>query len=296
MTRMLALTALLAFIPFIIQAQNGKKPPQTVKIAGAPTVSLPLKDAADILKNDPEQSIILEISIEGGSSTWGISALGISDTDIAMSSRIITAEDRAQFPSVNFTEVYFGEETATLVVSNDVWESGVRMITKAQAKAIYEGKIRNWKELGGPDKPIAGYSAEQGREVWSCYLQWIYEDSNKTRPNRFAVVSTDDEAKSSLELTPGSITQVSMTYAESKNLHQLALKDTDGNLIQPNVATVAAHKYPMSRPLYLVVRNRPLGAVKAVVEFMLSDRGQALVHNHGYITLKELGVTPQTFE
>ena len=282
----LTLAAVLALATCAVHAQ-------TVKVAGAPTVSPPLKDAAVLLKK--EQNITLEISTEGGSSTWGLSALGIGDTDIAMCSRIITAEDRAQFPSVNFTEIYFGEETATLVVSDDVWDSGVRMISKAQAKSIYEGKIRNWKDLGGPDRQIAGYSAEQGREVWSCYIQWIYEDSTKTRPNRFAVVTSDEDARSSMELTPGSIAQVSMTFAENKKLHQLALKDGD-NLIQPNVATVAAHKYPMSRPLYLVVRNRPLGTVKTVVEFMLSDRGQELVHNHGYITLKELGVTPQTFD
>jgi len=267
---------------------------QSLKVAGAPTVSLPLVDAAEILKK--EQHLTLEISTEGGSSSWGISALGLNDTDVAMSSRIVTAEDRAQFPGINFTEIYFGEMAAVLVVSQDVWDGGVRALTKAQAKGIYEGKIKNWKDVGGPDLPVVGYSAEPGHGVWACYFQWIYEDSTKGRPNRFSVANTDEEAKADLESTPGSITEVSMLFAQGKKLHTLAIAGDDGKLIPPEVASIAAHIYPMSRPLILVVRDRPLDNVKTLAGFMLSDRGQELLHKYYYVTLKDLGVTPQTFE
>ncbi|MGB8355658.1 MAG: substrate-binding domain-containing protein [Chthoniobacteraceae bacterium] len=267
---------------------------QSLRVVGAPTVSLPLLDAADILKK--EKNLALEISTEGGSSSWGISALGLTDTDVAMSSRVVTAEDRAQFPGINFTEIYFGEMAAVLVVSQDVWDGGVRALTKAQAKGIYEGKIRNWKDVGGPDLTISGYSAEPGHAVWACYFQWIYEDATKVRPNRFSIANTDDEAKTDLESTPGSITEVSMPFAQSKKLHTLAIVGTDGNLIQPTTASINAHTYPMSRPLILVVRNRPLDNVRILAEFMLSDRGQDLLHKYNYITLKDLGATPQTFE
>ena len=267
---------------------------QSLKVAGAPTVSLPLVDAAEILKKD--QHLVLEISTEGGSSSWGISALGLNDVDVAMSSRVVTAEDRAQFPGINFTEIYFGEMAAVLVVSQDVWDSGVHTLTRSQVRDIYEGKIKNWKDVGGPDLPVAGYSAEPGHAVWACYYQWIYDDVSKGRPNRFATANNDDEAKTDLESTPGSITEVSMLFAESKKMHILAIMGDDGKLIQPAVASITAHIYPMSRPLILVVRDRPLDNVKILAEFMLSDRGQELLHKHYYLTLKDLGVTPQTFE
>lgn len=230
-----AVPVLLALSALVLSVHTGHA--ETLKIAGAPTVSLPLLDAADILKK--EKHITLEISTEGGSSTSGITALGLNDVDVAMSSRIVTAEDRAQFPGINFTEIYFGEEAAVLVVSQDVWDAGVRTLTRAQAKGIYEGKIKNWKEVGGADQPITGYSAEPGRGVWACYFQWIYEDATKARPNRFATAATDDEAKTDIETTPGSIVQVSMTFAEKKKLHELTVTGDDGKLIAPVAASIA---------------------------------------------------------
>jgi len=197
---------------------------------------------------------------------------------------------------VNFTEVYFGEEAAALVVSNDVWQSGVHSLTKAQATDIYEQKIRNWKEVGGPDLPVTGYTPEQGRSVWACYIQWLYDDPARIRPNRFATVTSDEEAKGNMEATPGSVTTVSMLFAIAKNLHRVSIKNADGTITDPSPASVASHTYPMSRPLLLVVKGRPLGEIKTMVDFMLSDRGQEFVRKHNYLTLKDLGVAPQTFE
>lgn len=268
-------------------------PGKAIRIAGAPTVSLPISDAVEILKK--EQNIPIEISTEGGSSSWGIAALGIGDADVAMSSRFITAEDRAQYPSLNFTEIYFGEESAVMVVSDDLWQAGFRAIGRAQAKSIYEGKIRNWKDAGGPDLPVTGYVPEQGRGVWACYIQWIYSDLSKMRPNRFALTNSDEESKACIETTPASFSIVTMRFAIDHKMHALAIKEVD-RIADATTASVAAHIYPMSRPLFLVVQNRPLGNIKTLVDFVLSDRGQELVHKRNYLTLKDLNMVPQSFE
>jgi len=275
------------FFPFAVHAE------QLLRLAGAPTASLPLKDAVDILKT---QGLKLEISTEGGTSSSGIGALGIGDADVAMCSHFVTAEDRAQFPGDTFTEVYFGEEAAAIVVSDDVWQGGIRALTKAQMKGIYEGKIKNWKEVGGADLQITGYTPEPGNGVWSCYIQWLYDDPGRIRPNRFGIASTDDDAKMLLDSTPGSIVCFTMTYAIQKNLHYIAIKADDGTIIDCSPASVANHSYPMSRPLLLVVKGRPLGKIRALMDFMLSDQGQVFVHKHNYLTLKDLGIARQSFD
>jgi phosphate transport system substrate-binding protein len=284
----LLFAAASVFLPIASQGQ------QILRLSGTPTAGLPVSDAARILKS--ERNLKFDVSTEGGSSTAGITKLGLDDADVAICSRFVTAEDRAQFPSESFTEIYFGESAAVMVVSKDVWESGVHSLSHAQAKGIYEGKIRNWKDLGGASVPITGYAPEQGRSVWACYIQWIYEDLSKMRPNRFASLSSDEESKLCLDATAGSIAEVSMTYALDNKLHCLAIKSGDGTIIESSPASVANHTYPMSRPLLLVVKGRPLSNTKILVDFMLGDRGQALVHKYNFLTLKDMGIAPQTFD
>ena len=59
-------------------------------------------------------------------------------------------------------------------------------------------------------------------------------------------------------------------------------------MLQPTPDSIATHKYPMSRPLFLITNGEPTGDAKMFVDFMLSDRGQALVKKHGYLALDQL--------
>lgn len=276
---------------------------EPMRLAGAPTVSLPLLDAAKILKN--ENKIDVQISFfdenlrptrEGGTSTTGITALGAGFADVAMSSRRVTGVERAQFPKIVFTEFYFGGQATVLAVSRDVWESGVRALTKPQARGIYEGQIRNWKEVGGANREIVGYTANWGYGVRESFMEWIYDDPGKTRPNRFAVVNSNEEAKACIETTPGSIAQISMPWADGKSLFVLAIKGDDGKVIEPTMPAVASHEYPMSKPLLLMINGPPMGNIKTLLKFMLGPAGQELLHQHSYFTLKELGLKPQPLD
>ena len=44
----------------------------------------------------------------------------------------------------------------------------------------------------------------------------------------------------------------------------------------------------MSRPLFLLTDGEPKGEARVFVDFVLSDRGQALVRKHGYLSLDQL--------
>lgn len=285
----LCAAALLSLAPAVAHAQAS-----VVRVAGAPTAGLPVKDAADALRKD--QKLDVQLSTDGGSSSMGVSLLGMNLADVALCVRPVTAEDRAQFPGITLMPIQYGQEAASLVVSQDVWDGGVHSITKEQAKAIYDGKITNWKELGGPDLVIVGYTPEQGRGVWACYITWIYDDLSKLRPNRFALTDSDEQAKACLETTPGAITVVATPYAEDNRLHELAIKGDDGKIVEPTAANIAAHTYPMTRPLMLVVKNRPLGDVKTLVDYMLGAHGQEFVRKWNFLTLKDLNIVPPNYE
>ncbi|HWB60944.1 MAG TPA: substrate-binding domain-containing protein [Chthoniobacteraceae bacterium] len=284
-----AAAVLVAFYAGTARAQT-PTPPPALRIVGAATAVLPVKDAGDILKKD--KGLELQIAPMTNSNGEKIAALGENYADVAIVAREVTALERAPYPDIDFRQIQFGEEAVAVAVSKDVWDAGVHSLTRDQARGIYESKIKNWKEVGGPDLPLTAYSPDPKLGTWACYVQWLYDDPRLIPDSRSAQTKTDDEAKAYLESTPGSIVQVSLLFASDNHLHALAIKADDGKLAQPTIAGVADHSYPVARPLIMVVKGRPLNNVETFVKFMLGDQGQQFVHKYSYLTLKELGITP----
>lgn len=275
--RCLCLLILVAFAPRALG--------DVVKINGSTTVNLPVAEAAEILR--AEKKMAIQVDTQGGSS-GGISALGDGQVQIAMISKHLTDNDRQKYPKVDFKVHQVGEDAVAMVVSKDVWAGGVRALSKQQAKGIYEGTIRNWKEVGGPDRRIAFFNKEPGRGTWEVFVHWLYGNPKAAPQVSFPEVGGNEETRNKVGSTRGGLSQLSSSWADNQKVFALALKDDAGRDIAPTKPNIAAKGYPMSRPLLLLTSGEPTGDVKAVIDFVLSERGQELVRKHGYLGLAEL--------
>ena len=258
---------------------------ETLKIKGSTTVNLPAAEAAEILR--AEKGMQIQVDTQGGSS-GGISMLGDGLVQIGMSSKHLSDTDRAKYPKVQFKEIHIGEDAVALIVSADVWNGGVRTVTKEQVKGIYEGRLKNWKELGGPDRRIAFFNKEPGRGTWEVFAHWLYGDAKKAPPVSFPELGGNEETRNKVASTRGALSQLSSSWADGKKVFALGIKQDDGAVVLPTNENIASHKYPMSRPLFLLTNGEPTGEVKTFVEFILSERGQAMVRKHGYLALADL--------
>lgn len=277
-THLLALLA-LAGSPFLTAHA------ETLKINGSTTVNLPAAEAAEILRSEKKMDI--QIDTQGGSA-GGISMVGEGLVQIGMSSKHVSDDDRAKFPKVTFKEIQVGEDAVALIVSRDVWEGGVKSITKQEAADIYEGRIKNWKELGGPDKRIAFFNKEPGRGTWEVFVHWVYGSPKKAPQVSFPEVGGNEETRNKVASTKGALSQLSASWADGKTVFALSIKTEDGKEISPANENIANHAYPLSRPLFLLTNGEPTGDAKTYVDFVLSERGQDLVKKHGYLKLSEL--------
>lgn len=256
-----------------------------LKINGSTTVNPPAAEAAEILRE--EKGMTIQVDTQGGSS-GGISMLGDGLVQLGMASKPVSDESRARYPAVQFKQIHVGEDAVALVVSRDVWEAGVESISREQMQGIYEGRIKNWKQLGGPDKRIAFFNKEPGRGTWEVFAKWLYGSSKKAPQASFPEVGGNEEARNKVASTRGAISQLSSSWADGKRVFALSIKLADGRLILPSNKNIASHQYPMSRPLFLLSNGEPKGEVKTFVDFLLSERGQALVRKHGYLSLDQL--------
>ena len=257
----------------------------TLKINGSTTVNLPVAEAAEVLR--AERKMNIQVDTQGGSA-GGISMLGDGLVQIGMTSKPLSDDDRKKYPNVKFNPVHVGEDAVALIVSKDVWDGGVRTLDKEQAKGIYEGKVTNWKELGGPDQRIAFFNKEPGRGTWEVFVHWVYGNPKSAPAVSFPEVGGNEETRNKVASTPGGLSQLSASWADGKTVYALALKDDAGNEVLPTPDNIATHKYPMSRPLFVLTNGEPAGEAKVFIDFLLGEQGQALVRKHGYLSLDQL--------
>lgn len=250
-----------------------------LKITGSTTVNPPVAEAADLLRESKGWTIYVDT--QGGSS-GGVAAVGEGRAAIGMASRPLTDKDLEKFPGVDFVTTPIGSDALAIVVSKDVWEGGVKALSKQQVREIYEGTLVNWSEVGGPDQEIVFFNKEPGRGTWEVFAKWTYDgDADAAPAVSHPEVGANEEARTKVGSTRGAVSQLSAAWADGETVFALTV---DG--IAPTPANIAAGDYPISRPLNLLTDGAPTGAAGEFVDFMLSPEGQALVESHGYLRIK----------
>ena len=257
---------------------------ETFKMQGSPVLAHVMVAAAPVLR---EQGIEIKVWVEG-SSTLAADVMGSGLVDFALMTRHLTAADRARHPQREMKEFKIGVQTVALIVPRDVWEGGVRALSKAQVLGIYEGTIKNWKEVGGADLPIKFFNSERGRGVWELFATWLYEETRKAPVGKHPITVDGEDARNTVSFTAGGLALAQFNWIDGKAIYGLAIKDDEGKPVEPTVANVIAGKYPLARPAVIAVGERPVGAKKKIIDFLLSPEGQEMVKESDIIPLKDL--------
>jgi phosphate transport system substrate-binding protein len=274
------LSGLLIALSLTLSASAGP-----LKVNGSTTVNLPVAEAAEVLRAAKKMDI--QVDTQGGSA-GGISMLAEGQVQVGMSSKPISDEDRKKYPQCDFRETHIGEDAVAMIVSKDVWDGGVRTLTRQQAKDIYEGRVTNWKQLGGTTGRVAFFNKEPGRGTWEVFVHWLYGSPKAAPQVSFPEVGGNEETRNKVAGTRGALSQLSASWADGKKVFALSLIGDDGKPVAPTPENIASKKYPMSRPLFVLTNGEPRGEAKVLIDYLLSEPGQALVKKHGYLALKDL--------
>lgn len=258
---------------------------QTITVQGSPLTAQVLKLAEPFLKE--QYGFDLRIGTEGGS-TGGFFAVGTGTSHLGMTTKEIEPAERAQFPACAFAEVQIGWQVLGLGVARDVWEGGVHALTRAQMVKIYEGDIRNWKEVGGPDSEIKFYNPKRGRGTWELFATWLYKDQ-RLAPlgEKFETVVRYEDARDSVEFNASSISVMPPHMANGESIHILGIKEPDGSITEPTPAMLASRKYPLAKPLMILSPRKFAGNPKKLVDWLVSPPGQVIVKSVGLVPVSE---------
>jgi len=248
-----------------------------VRIAGTLSTKPLLVDVVKVMKEKKGLQVALATGL---TSQDALDAVATGKVDIALITKPLTGEDRAEYPSIELVTVPIGMEVVAIGVSNDLWNGGVNTITKAMMRDVYEQKVTNWQAAGGPDEKITMFNFQQGLGIWEIFAEWLYGDNRKAPLPKVDKVATSEDARDSLEFTPGAVVPLAAPLADGTRCHALAI-DLGEKIAKPTVEGVASGSYPLVRPITAVVVGRPALLTRTVTEFLTGPEGQALLKKSG---------------
>ena len=273
--------ALCAVLAASVAAQAAEQ----ISVRGSAAAAEPAMAAADRIKK--ETGVEFRVVTEGGNAP-AIAGMAEDVVDVALASRKLQPREKAAWPGKNFHEMQLGAQALVAVVPEQVWASGVRALTKEQLRDIYEGKIANWKAVGGGDEALVFYTRPVGRSVWELFTAFLYEDTRKAPLTEAEVVAEASDVAVSVEFNAKAISVMEYGSFTAGRLHALGIRLADGSVVEPTVANIASGRYPIARPLMMITARKPAGNVRKFTEFMLSERGQEFVKKAGHVTNAEL--------
>lgn len=256
--RLLATTLAVMMLPALLHAEPAVPPPVRLNIAGSTTMA-PL--LAEVGRRFQQQHPGSTISVRMGGSGRGVSAVRDGSAQIGMVSRALNEAEKDLYG------IPIARDGVAVIVHRD---NPVRAVTQAQLAGIYTGAIGNWRQLGGRDASphvMAGLAEGGSSELFTHFVDIPYPSlavQRRIGPNaeRIRAVASD----------PHAIIYVSVGEAErmARRGHAIKLLAIDG--VIATSANVRNGHYPMSRPLTLVSRPAPDGAVRQFLEYCITSQ------------------------
>jgi phosphate transport system substrate-binding protein len=186
-------------------------------------------------------------------------------------------------------EFVVGYDALAIYVHKD---NPLNQITLDQIAQIYAegGAITKWSDLG---VKIPGVANDQivlvSRQSNSGTYEFLREHVLNKKDFRLGSrdMNGSKEVVALVASTPTAIGYSGMGYATA-GVKMLQVKRTAKDpAYAPTVANTLAKTYPIARSLQVYTLGEPSGAVKAYIDWMLSDAGQKVVEATGYVPLPE---------
>jgi len=217
------------------------------------------------------------INVQGGGSGAGLSQVAKGSVNIGNSD--LFAQEQNGLDTKGLVDHKVAVVGMAPVVNKD---AGVTNVSKAQLVKIFQGKITNWKEVGGKSEKITVVNRAQGSGTRATFEKWGLSN---------AKVATSQEQDSNgtvqkiVATTPGAVSYLAFSYVK-QNLQPLSIDN-----VKPTEANVANNKWKIWAYEHMYTKGQPKGELSDFLTYMTSKSVQgSLVKKLGYIPLTSMKV------
>ena len=239
---------------------------ETISIAGSTTVLPVAQAAAEEYMNQHSNA---DIQVSGGGSGVGATSVIGGTADIGMLSRDLKASEK---DGNNLKEFIVGKDGIALVGHPSNTASDLSL---EQVKAIYQGTITNWKDVGGADSEIVLIGRDSSSGTREFFTEFVLDKEDAAK--EMQELNSNGAVAQAVSITPGAIGYVSLEYVDD------SLKAFSIGGVAPTVENVISGVYEINRPLLMVTNGEPEGLAADYLAFILSEEGQQILKDSGFI-------------
>jgi phosphate transport system substrate-binding protein len=265
-------------------AANRAAVQRTIENKGSDTlVNLALAWAEAHVQVKPE----VRLSVTGGGTGTGIAAMLNGTVDIANASREIKPEEMKAAKEKGMAPQQFvvAGDAIAIIVNPD---NPVQQLTLQQLSDIYTGKIRNWRGVGGENRPIVLLSRESNSGTYVYFLENVVRLGKKSdllfSPDTLLMPSSEG-ISAEVRQNPNAIGYDGLGYVTSDQKVIAVAKDNKASHVLPSKETVTDGTYPIARALYMVTPDEPSDQVKSYLDWVRTE-GQVMVAQLGFVPLQ----------
>jgi len=286
--RIIALVTLLTLLAACSRTTNGStEPPASTYIQnkGSDTiVNLALAWA------EAYQSVLpgVRISVTGGGSGTGLTALLSGTVDIANASRKIKDEEieAAEANGIEPVEHVIARDAIAVIVNP---ENPIDQLSLEDIARIYRGEVSNWSELGGEDRPIVKLSRETNSGTHVYFLEEVVRLGDSENKEIFSadtlLLPSSEGIISEVADNPNAIGYDGLGYVTDQVKMLAVTASADQPYVLPSVETVNNGQYPISRDLYMYTRADAPQTVLDYLAWIVSPEAQKIVTRLGFVPI-----------
>ena len=264
---------LLLFITFVFQAEATDK----IRVSGSTTVLPIVAEASKQYRLIKPQLTLL---VSGGGSGVGIASIDQGTTEIGMASRDLTKKEQQRLQG-KVKQIAIARDAVAIAVSKAIYESGVTELSLKQIADIYKGKIRNWRDVGGPDARILVIDKEPSRGTRHVFAKVVLGHEKARAPGASIITGSNNEEQAAIANSDQAIGMLSNAWLND-NVRAIAI-GTPGQTVLPTSENITNGKYPIQRDLNILVSSNKNVAVAEFVNYLLSAQGQTIAEQVGYL-------------
>lgn len=169
-------------------------------------------------------------------------------------------------------------------------DNPVSGLSLEEIREIYSGKIKNWKQVGGPDMAIIAYQRPVNSGSQTGFLDLVMKDLTPMEAPIEQTIAGMGELIDSVAAYTDSPDGLGYSYyyytSEMWGNDHVKLLKVNG--VEPNPQTISSGEYPLKTAYYAVIRgDEPADSpVRKMISYLLSEEGQTMVEEAGYVRVK----------
>ena len=217
-----------------------------------------------------------DIAAEG--STTGIAAIIDGTAQIGMASRPAKPEEiaTASAKGVNMKPTTVAYDGIAVIVNS---ANPIKGLTKKQVEQIFTGEVTDWSAVGGSSGKISVYTRNTSSGTYSEFKELAMKKRDYAPDSQ--KLAGNEQIAAEVGKNPNGTGYVGLAYTKASGIKVMPI---DGAM--PSKESVLGKSYPYARPTFYYTNGEPSGLVKEFVDFTLSDAGQKIVAQVGFVPIK----------